>query len=93
MTIQELRKNGNRVRVVHRRFYEGSPLPMTREQAAAVSFHVRIGNIFPRGGITEIYINDGKSKTKYGMADCSLKDNYNKSVGTDIALRRALSNT
>jgi hypothetical protein len=92
MTIQELRKNGNRVRVVHRRFYEGSPLPMTREQAAAVSFHVRIGNIFPRGGITEIYINDGKSKTRHGVAECSIKDNYNKATGVEIALKRAFAN-
>lgn len=62
---------------------------------SAKVYHSRIeyrGIIQPRGGRTmvEIYSVEEEAPVAVGMARCSLKDNYNKKIGRDIATGRAL---
>lgn len=48
---------------------------------------------FPRGGITVAMIffeHGGEFLYVAGMAHCSIKDNYNRSIGKNIALGRAI---
>lgn len=89
-SVRQLRRDGSRVRVVHRRFYENLHVPVTKEQASGIKMILDIGNVYPRGGITEVYIGTGK-KTVCGFAECSIMDNFNRIKGTKLAIARALA--
>lgn len=72
-TIQEYRKMGYKIRVMHGRI------------------NGRDGQILPKGGVTVIEVTtpDGKTTVK-GMAECSIKDSWNRKMGNKIALGRAM---
>jgi hypothetical protein len=74
-TIQQLRKDGYKVRVLHSRIFKSIILPQ----------------LSPTGGETIIQITtpDGKI-TVEGRAICSDKDNFNRKTGNFIALGRAM---
>jgi len=44
----------------------------------------------PKGGLTEARLVSNGRIIAMGYADCSTKDNFNKAVGRNIALGRAL---
>lgn len=89
-TVQELRKK-YKVRVVHRRVYENFPVPVTKEQASGINMIFDIGAVYPRGGSTEIFIQEN-GKTKRGVSFCSINDNFNRRLGVKYAIFRALNN-
>ena len=79
-TIRQLRQQGYKVRVMHKRHLVQVPsLFSDRFETHA------------RGGSTTIELTTpDKSKTVFGKSVCSLEDNFNRKVGNSIALGRAL---
>jgi len=79
-TIEQLRKQGYRVQVIHDR---------------PVSFYQKIDGsvrvLQPKGGVTIINITTPTGETVTGAARCSEKDGWNRKVGNAIALGRALT--
>lgn len=74
MTIHDLRKAGCKVRVLHHRVDDNRTL----------------GAFFPKGGETVVQITTPDGMDLEGRAKCSDKELYNKRVGAQIALGRAL---
>lgn len=84
MTIQQLRNDGYKVRVLHNRLYKG------KFKWQRVSSVVGSGPIDPdtKGGSTQIVVDSPSGEHYDGIALCSKKDNYNKKLGVRIALGR-----
>ena len=74
MTIHDLRKAGYKVRVLHFRNDHDSIL----------------GEFHPKGGRTVVQITTPDGQNLEGRANCSKKERYNKRVGVQVALGRAL---
>ena len=74
MTVQNLRKNGYKVRVLHHRVFDNRVL----------------GCFYPKGGETVIQITTPDGQELEGRAKCSRKDLYNKKLGVKVAIGRAL---
>lgn len=78
--IKTLRQNGYKVRVLHTRHY--TPI---------VKMSGLTHGISNNGGSTTIEITTpDQSQTVIGKSVCSLKDNFNRRIGNEIALGRAL---
>lgn len=85
MTVQELRNNGYKIKVLHHRLYNGyhkwqvGSKPNTN------------GPISPdtKGGSTHIIIDSPTGSHYEGIALCSRVDNYDKKLGVKIALGRS----
>lgn len=75
-TVKSLRQSGWKVKVLHHRIDDNRIL----------------GEIYPKGGKTEIIIDSPVGEHFEGVAVCSDKDLYNKKMGVKIALGRALFN-
>ena len=84
MTVQQLRNNGYKVKVLHNRLYNGS---FTWQVANTQNMN---GPIDPdtKGGSTEIIIDSPSGEHFHGIAICSRKENYDKKLGVRIALGR-----
>jgi hypothetical protein len=81
-SVAKLRQCGYRVRVHHKRITEKHPNDKYRTVDPLIN---------PRGGETVVEITDEKSgKTFVGTAKCSIKDNYNKKIGVQLSIERAL---
>ncbi len=79
MNVQQLRKLGYQVKIIHNRRMEYEQMPDGMKPI-----------LLPRGGATNAIIQkDGKSF--YGVAVCSDKDNYCRSTGRKVALARAMA--
>jgi hypothetical protein len=79
-TIKQLRQVGYKVRVLHARHRYTKP-KMDGSQ----------NEVHARGGSTTIELTTpDKTQTVIGKSVCSLEDNYNRKVGAEIALGRAL---
>ncbi len=77
MNVQQLKKLGYQVKVIHNRRME-------------LDEETYDYTVLPRGGATHVaLIKDGKSYA--GIAVCSDKDNYCKSTGRKVALARAMA--
>lgn len=74
MTVHDLRKSGYKVRVLHCR----------RDDERV------LGEFHPKGGETVIQITTPDGEELEGRAKCSKKELYNKRVGVQVALGRAL---
>jgi hypothetical protein len=88
MTIQQLRNNGYKVRVLHNRLYNG----YHKWQVGAVeSAKHHYGPIDPdsKGGSTQVVIDSPTGEHFQGLAICSKKENYNKRLGVKIAMGRS----
>ena len=85
MTVQQLRNNGYKVRVLHCRLYNG----YHAWQNGSKPTHY--GPIDPdsKGGSTQVIIDSPDGKHFRGLAMCSKKENYNKKMGVKIALGRS----
>jgi hypothetical protein len=87
MTIQQLRNNGYKVRVLHCRLYNGY-------HTWQVGGHEHIQRNAPvdpdaKGGSTQVIIDSPTGEHFQGLAICSKKENYNKKMGVRIALGRS----
>ncbi len=77
-----------------------SSVPDKIEQLKKIGYEVSIDHmrhyefagapISPRGGLTWARIWKGAELISFGSARCSREDNYNKKVGANIALGRAM---
>ncbi len=77
MTIKNLRQQGYKVRVMHKRLYK--------------HVYENRTELLARGGSTTIELTTpDKSLTAFGTSVCSTEDNFNKRTGNAIALGRAL---
>ena len=87
MTIQQLRNNGYKVRVLHCRLYNG----YHTWQNGGHEYIQRNAPVDPdsKGGSTQVIIDSPDGKHFRGLAMCSKKDNYNKKMGVKIALGRS----
>lgn len=88
MTVQQLRNNGYKVKVLHNRLYNG----YHKWQVGARDHIVFSGvPIDPdaKGGSTEVIIDSPTGEHFRGLAICSKKENYNKRLGVRIALGRS----
>ena len=89
-TVHQLRKEGNKVQVFHkRRYYDPVNkrywfLTAYDRSVSALPDYVKMEQ---KGGETTIIINN----ELVGMSDCSRKDNYCKKAGVKLALQRALN--
>jgi hypothetical protein len=96
------KQNHFKIYIKHRRYYPEILSPLTEQELEEYS--LKLMDCEPRGGLTEVsvykYVNvseDFPLKTfkeeliGTGIAQCSLKDNYCKKTGVELALRRALN--
>jgi hypothetical protein len=81
-TVEQLRKDGFKVKVLHSRKYYSHILP-----DLSSDYDLKID---PRGGHTKVVLTDPTGRTVESIAKCSTQDNYSKKIGRDIALGRAL---
>jgi hypothetical protein len=101
--VETLRARGLKVRVKHFRwvlntaaFLRGSP--SERLELLRISKHERKKStevppplIFQNGGETHVTVITPDGRESVGVAECSLKDPYNKRLGVYIAAKRALA--
>lgn len=78
-TIAQLRQTGYKVRVLHSR-------PVVYQQKLDGSIKV----FSPKGGKTVIEVTTPDGVTVMGESKCSDKDSWNRRMGNQIALGRAL---
>ncbi len=96
------KQNHFKIYIKHRRYYPEILSPLTEQELEEYDLQLR--NCEPRGGLTEVSvykytkISDSFSFKTFkeeligtGVAQCSLKDNYCKKTGVELALRRALN--
>ena len=76
MTIQQLRNNGYKVRVLHNRLYNG----YHKWQVGDIDHVKKYGPLDPdsKGGSTQVVIDSPTGEHFTGLAMCSKKENYNK---------------
>ena len=79
-SIADLRRCGYKVRVIHSR------PKITTKRMDGESFEYSA-----KGGNTIIEITTPEGLNAIGTAQCSVKDNWNRKVGNQIALGRALT--
>ena len=85
MTIQELRNEGYKVKVLHNRLYDG----YHKWQVGSRSSYGGPLNPDAKGGSTQIIIDSPNGEHFEGLAMCSRKENYDKKLGVRIALGRS----
>ena len=87
MTVQQLRNNGYKVKVLHNRLYNGS---FAWQVANTQNMN---GPIDPdtKGGSTEVIIDSPSGQHFHGLAICSKKENYDKKLGVRIAIGRCVT--
>lgn len=84
--VESLRQNGFKVKVRHYRrnlekFMGGQRVVIDRTCQDSL----------PTGGYTEVEVITPDGQVLNGFANCSVYDNYNKRIGVQIALGRALN--
>lgn len=87
-TVQQLREQGHKVRVVHYRYtaegpdeFELIPQRVAKERRIPISTH---------GGQTEVYITTPSNQQLVGVARCNMADQFNRKIALKIAIGRAL---
>jgi hypothetical protein len=81
MTVEQLRKSGYKVRVIHTR----------RGKTTQRMDGGMIQTVSERGGMTVVQVRTPEGEELEGVALCSAKDNFNRRMGVRIALGRALT--
>lgn len=94
--IEELRQSGFRVKIQHRRPLLGAEhIKVTKWELDEYNDGDGLGDIFSIYGgetiVKIIIINDEELQIEYtGISECSKKDRFNRKLGLQIALGRAL---
>lgn len=96
-TIASLREKGYRVRVYHYRVENGI---LNRYKAKKIQYNYKeflrpqhdIAGCYrsPVGGKTSIRVTSPDGRESVGVAVCSIKDQFNRKIANEIALKRAL---
>lgn len=82
-TVENLRKSGWKVRVLHYRSDESC-------EGKIKSSHSKERRVNPKGGKTVVILDSPTGDHFEGLAICSSDDLYNKKIGVKIAIGRAL---
>ncbi len=94
LTVKELRRQGCKVRINHLRYYDRyNGDPINKHTAELLKLGGDFKKVKPRGGITKVEIDFPTGDSVVGEAVCSKEDNYDKKLGIQIALGRALKGT
>jgi hypothetical protein len=83
MMVENLRKSGWKVRVLHYRSDESC-------EGKIKSSHSKECKVNPKGGKTVVILDSPTGDHFEGLAVCSSDDLYNKKIGVKIAIGRAL---
>jgi uncharacterized protein (UPF0303 family) len=81
MTVEQLRKSGYKVRVIHTR--RGKTMQNLNGGL--------VQTVSERGGKTVVQVRTPDGEELEGVAVCSAEDNFNRRLGVKIALGRALT--
>lgn len=101
-TVYSLRKNGSKVRVIHRRFYRvfdemerrTKDVLLSRFEATAQLSPIDVERgLLPKGGETVIELTTPEGDNFRGVAECSLSDHFNRKTGLLKAIGRTLAST
>ncbi len=97
-TVAELRKNGFKVRVIHKRFsiqdFKRETIKFLRNNKDVLLYSgsALAGNMrSPKGGRTIVEVTFADGTEGRGVADCSPADAFNRKIGLGKALERALA--
>jgi len=94
-TVHQLRKNGWKVKVGHKRIIYRFD-PKTGFKNIKISLVKDWKSTYPnfylsaKGGFTEVCITSPEGITHSATAECSAADHYNSTIGLTIALGRTL---
>lgn len=88
MTIQQLRKQGYKIRVLHNRLYKGYHKWQVGARDRAAFSGISI-DPDAKGGSTQVVIDTPDGHHFQGLAICSKKENYDKKLGLRIAMGRS----
>lgn len=97
MNLQQLRSEGYTVQISHyRRFYPlqynaADGIRLFKKYRAYQECQQTSDDLSPTGGLTTVKVTTPDNQVLEGMAVCSIKDNFNRRKGYQIALGRALS--
>lgn len=104
MSIEELKNQGYKIRISHRRPYHLNILDgvgrkvdqeyvlMTRYEAEKEGmFNTMYGPLDFGGGKTVVEVRHPDGREVTGSSNCSTKDQFSRKIGRTIALGRALS--
>jgi hypothetical protein len=96
--VEELRKNGFKVKVCHRRLYVTNELDyrvllLSRFERDELTYDTKIDLIGPLelGGESSVLITTPDGTNIEGMSVCSDQEHFNRRKGLQIALGRALN--
>jgi hypothetical protein len=78
----EYKEKEYKVKYIHQRRWSE---PTKEELLNGIYYHIK-----PKGGRTIAFIGDEEKPIEYGLAECSEKDVYNKTLGRTIATGRLL---
>lgn len=102
VNVHELRKQGYKVRIKHKREYENWFTQMTRgeyerevqelNQDTHDKAYVYSERVLSKGGTTIVELTTPQGEEIVGVAKCSKKENYNRKKGCQIAFGRIFSN-
>ena len=87
-TIKQLRQQGYKVRVLYfRHLAATSDFPIVSSKQLKTSYTTKLS----KGGSTVIEVTTpDKSRTVIGKSVCSINENFNRKLGNNIALGRAI---
>jgi len=85
-TVQQLREQGNKVRVIHYRYPTDTAFDLIPQRVAKE----RKIPLSPHGGHTEVYITTPDQEQFSGIARCNPQDQFNRKIALKIAIGRAL---
>lgn len=100
--LSDLKDLGLKVKVIHYRFrkdnvigvpvyFGNKPVKRLMSVSQIRQSDKNLTQVDPNGGIIEVtLINEAKGSTAVGRSYCSVKDNFNKRKGLQIALAKAL---
>lgn len=81
------------VYIRHFRLPQGSYKNMSEQEIVKKATLRKGPDVFPRGGMTWVIIYEkaNPSNMYFGMTVCSIRDNFSKRVGREIATQRAIA--
>lgn len=91
--MQKVAPEGSKIYVTHFRYTDGYKLhPILKNPVLMPAKEIRESKLgfHSKGGMTEVFVTLSDGREALGHALCSRKDNFNRKIGRNIALGRAL---